>query len=69
MSAPAQLELSGDPLGQASDAELLREAADASLFLKMGQDGMSAATLERMRRQLCDAAGELARRWSMGGTT
>ena len=67
MSAPAQLELSGDPFGQATDPELLTDASDAALFLRMGYDGMSAATLERMRRQLLDAVGELARRWTMDG--
>ena len=61
-----QLELIAEPFAQLSDLELLREAADAALFLSLGPDTtVGAAGLVEMRRRLHDAAAELSRRWSL----
>lgn len=64
MGAAEQLELAADPLVQLSDTELLSEAFDAAAVLAMGPaDALSAFALLPLRRQLVDAARELARRW------
>lgn len=64
VSASAQLELASDPLAQLSDQELLADAADSAAILGMGEGGMGAETLGRVRGELVAAVRELVCRWS-----
>ena len=48
-----------------SDRDLLRDAADAALFLNMGPDeGLGTYSRTEMRRQLVESVAVLATRWN-----
>jgi len=60
----AQLELGRDPLLQASDRDLLRDASDAAALLALGPDGIHPRTAAQLRTELVASVRELERRWS-----
>ena len=60
----AQLELGHDPLAQASDRDLLRDATDAAALLALGPDGIHPRTAAQLRTELVASVNELSRRWS-----
>ncbi len=51
--------------GERSEYALLADVADNAAILAMGEDGIGAETVTRLRSELLHALDELRRRWEL----
>lgn len=52
------------PAPSVATVAILADLRDSAAILAMGEEGIGAATLERLRSEILEAAAQLERRWA-----